>query len=190
MLDEPSKRKPNFDQRNSMSVVLADGQSWWIPKPWLEIRPVFRDGQAVTAYPVLTYNEALDELVQAIAVVEDIWEQVTAIASVAAWLLRWHYELTDHDLDQLLAFRRGDDVSLAWMQYVCNIATGQSGPKVSSAWRRLTLLAQGTMPPMLLLEDSNDLANFLEATGRTVRRSTWADEAIAAKCVRQLEGIF
>jgi len=45
-------------------------------------------------------------------------------------------------------------------------------------WRRLTLLAQGTIPDLILLEDANDLVLFLEATGRTVPRRRWCEEAI------------
>jgi hypothetical protein len=33
MPDEAAKRKPNFDERNSALVILADGQTWYIPKP-------------------------------------------------------------------------------------------------------------------------------------------------------------
>jgi hypothetical protein len=132
MLDEVAKRKPNFDDRNSAPVVLADGQAWHVPKPWLEIRPVFRGGKAVTAYPVRTCGPELDQLVEAMADADDIFEQVCGVATLAAWLLRWHYELDDADLDQLLAFRRSDERSLQWMRDVMAIATGQSGPK---AWR-------------------------------------------------------
>ena len=65
MLDEAAKRKPNFDERNAAPVVLADGQTWYVPKPWLEVRPVFRGGKAVRAYPVLTCGPELDALIEA-----------------------------------------------------------------------------------------------------------------------------
>lgn len=57
-------------------------------------------------------------------------------------------------------------------------------------WRRLTLLAQGPMPPIMPLEDAEDLSVFLLTTGRTVRPSRWAVEAIAAAQADQIEGIF
>jgi hypothetical protein len=57
-------------------------------------------------------------------------------------------------------------------------------------WRRLTLLAQGPMPPMMLLEDAEDLCDFLLAAKRTVRPSAWAVEAIAARNADQIEGLF
>ena len=85
MVDERSKRKPNFDERNSAPVVLADGQVWHVPKPWLKVRPVFRGGRAVSAYRVLTCGAELDGLVEAMAEAEDLDGQVIAIASLAAY---------------------------------------------------------------------------------------------------------
>ena len=133
MIDEKAKRKDNFDERNSAPVVLADGQVWHVPKPWLEIRPVFRGGKAVNAYPVLTSGAELDELVVAIGDCQDLYAQVLAVASLAAHLLTWHYDLADAELDELLAFRRSCPESLDWVREIIGIATGRSGPKASSA---------------------------------------------------------
>jgi hypothetical protein len=130
MLDEVLKRKGNFDARNSAPVVLADGQAWHVPKPWLEIRPVFRGGKAPAAYRVLTCGPELDALVEAMAECEDLDSQIMAAASLTASLLLWHYDLSDQELDQLLAFRRGDEQSLNWIRESIAIATGRSGPKV------------------------------------------------------------
>jgi hypothetical protein len=46
------------------------------------------------------------------------------------------------------------------------------------------------MDNWILLEDANDLCDFLEACGRTVPRSKWADEAIAAATAGAMEGLF
>jgi hypothetical protein len=46
------------------------------------------------------------------------------------------------------------------------------------------------MPPMMLLEDAEDLCDFLEATRRTVRAAKWATEVIAAAEAEQVEGLF
>jgi hypothetical protein len=46
------------------------------------------------------------------------------------------------------------------------------------------------MPDFVLLEDVHDLADFLEATKRTVRRASWAEESIAAANMREVEGLF
>jgi hypothetical protein len=43
---------------------------------------------------------------------------------------------------------------------------------------------------MMLLEDAEDLSLFLLATGRTVRPSRWAEEAIAAAAANAVESLF
>jgi hypothetical protein len=43
---------------------------------------------------------------------------------------------------------------------------------------------------MLLLEDAEDLCDFLQATRRTVPARRWAAEIIAAEQAEQVEGIF
>jgi hypothetical protein len=126
-------RKECFDEKNSAPVVLADGQTWYLPKPWLEIRPVFRNGRADTSYPVLSYGPELDALIGAIADCEDGAVQICAVASLGAYLLTTQYQLDDPDLDTLFAFRSGDEGSLEWTRSVIEIATGRSGPKVSRA---------------------------------------------------------
>jgi hypothetical protein len=133
VIDEPSKRKENFDERNAAPVVLADGQTWLVPKPWLEIRSVFRGGKAVTAYPVLTCGPELDALLEAIGEAESKIDEISFVASLAAHLLLWHYDLADAELDQLLAFRHADEASANWLRQVLEIATGQSGPKACRA---------------------------------------------------------
>jgi hypothetical protein len=134
MLDEVGLRKEEtFDEENSVRLVLADSQAWAIPKPWLQIRPIFRDGRVVTKYRVLTYGPAIDELIEAIAATETADEQVSAVASLAAYLLQWQYELTDADLDQLLAYMVGNEESMTWLKRVMEIATGSDGPKVFRA---------------------------------------------------------
>jgi hypothetical protein len=51
-------------------------------------------------------------------------------------------------------------------------------------------MAQGSLPPLILLEDANDLLDFFEVTGRTISRTKWAVESIAAKQRKSLEGLF
>jgi hypothetical protein len=130
MIDERSKRKPNFDECNSAPVVLADGQRWHVPKPWLEIRPVFHGGRAVRAHAAITSGPDLDAMIDAVADAEDRVTQISLVASLAAHLLLWHYALDDDELDQLLAFRLSDEASAIWIREIFAIATGQSGPKV------------------------------------------------------------
>jgi len=133
MLDEAAKRKANFDEVNSVRVVLADGQPWAVPKPWLEIRPTFRGGKVASSYPVLTYGPELEALVDVIGQAEELCDQIAGVATLADCLLQWHYELSDADLDQLLVFRRGDPASVEWTERVIETATGRNGPKVRRA---------------------------------------------------------
>ena len=43
---------------------------------------------------------------------------------------------------------------------------------------------------MMLLEDAEDVCDFLEVTRRTVRAGRWALEAIASSQVEAMEGLF
>jgi hypothetical protein len=43
---------------------------------------------------------------------------------------------------------------------------------------------------MMLLEDAEDLCDFLLATRRTVPPSRWAEEMIAAANAKQIEALF
>jgi hypothetical protein len=46
------------------------------------------------------------------------------------------------------------------------------------------------MPPMMLLEDAEDLCDFLQVTGRTIRASKWANEVIDLMQAEAVEGLF
>jgi hypothetical protein len=67
---------------------------------------------------------------------------------------------------------------------------GTLRPKSIKRWRRLTLLAQGTTPDLILLEDAEDVCDFIVAARRTIHPSLWAEEAIAAANMREIEGLF
>ena len=129
MTDERAKRKPRFDERNSVWIALADGARWAFPKPWLEVYTSFREGRAVSTYPVLTYGPELDELVDAIGECHDNAALIIGAASLGAFLLRRHYDLSDEDLDRLFAVRVGDPSSWGWAQAVIEVATGSGGSR-------------------------------------------------------------
>ena len=113
--------------------MLADGQTWFVPKPWLVVRPMFKDGVAFSAYRFLTYSDVLDVLVDAIAAAVELDVIVSAVATLAAYLLRSHYDLSDADLDRLLAYRVDDPASLEWSGIVMETATGRNGKKAACA---------------------------------------------------------
>jgi hypothetical protein len=133
MIDERSKRKNTFDEPNSVAVEFLDGQVWFLPKPWIQIRPVFKDGVAFSSWRAYTLGPRIDPLLELIAGVDTVDEQVVAIATVAAEMLRYHYELSDAELDSILAYRIADPASSAWFGAVVETATGRNGPKRSRA---------------------------------------------------------
>jgi hypothetical protein len=51
-------------------------------------------------------------------------------------------------------------------------------------------MANGPLPSPILLEDAIDLCDFFEATKRTIPRSRWAVESIAAVQRANLETMF
>jgi hypothetical protein len=130
--EEEARRKPCFDMANSVPVVLADERTWFLPKPWLEIRPVFRSGKARSTYRVLTYGDDLDQMITTIGECVEEADIIASISSLGAYLLRVHYELSDTELEGLFQFRVGCQESLDWAKQVMDVATGQSGPKVLS----------------------------------------------------------
>jgi hypothetical protein len=129
MTDERAKRKPDFDERNAVWITLADGTRWAFPKPWLEVHTSFREGRAVSSYPVLTYGPELDELVAAIGECRDNAALLIGAASLGAFLLRHNYDLSDEQLDRLFAVRVGDPSSWDWAQAVIELATGTGGSR-------------------------------------------------------------
>jgi hypothetical protein len=129
MIDERAKRKPAFDERDSVWITLADGARWAFPKPWLEVHASFRDGRAVSSDPVLTYGPQLDELVNALGACRDNAALLIGAASLGAFLLRPNYDLSDEDLDRLFAVRVGDPSSWDWAKAVIDVATGAGGSR-------------------------------------------------------------
>ena len=129
----------------------------------------FGGGKAVRAYPVLTCGPELDGLVEAMAECEDLDSQVVAVASLAAHLLLLALRADRCGAGRAAVLSGGRSRRrLNWLREVVRDRDGAIRPKSLSRWRRLTLLAQGTQPPMMLLEDAEDVCDFLEATRRTV----------------------
>jgi hypothetical protein len=125
-IDQATRRTDGFDQ-GSHWIALADGQRWGFPRPWLEVRAAFNGGKPVGTCAVVTYGHATDQLLAAIGACDDAAARICGAATLAAALLRLNYELLDAELDGLLAFRRGDPASLAWVGAVLEVATGAMG---------------------------------------------------------------
>jgi hypothetical protein len=132
MIIERTKRRESFDERNAVPIRLADGQRWFFPKPWLEIRATFEACKARSTYPVVTNGPELDALIKAIGECRDDAALLCGVASLGAFLVSHNYDLSDEDLDCLFAFRIGDPASSEWAREVMDVATGRSGPKAGS----------------------------------------------------------
>lgn len=124
---ERFRRRADFDPDDGLStpVRLADGNEWSLPRPWLELVPVFRGGKAVDRARVLTCGDELDELVRAIAEGEPGVPQVLAVLTLGATLLLRNYDLDDAELARLFTFRPGEPESEAMLRSIIDVATGR-----------------------------------------------------------------
>lgn len=131
MLDERDFRREEIDLDRSVAVLMGDGGEWLLPKPWVEIHPVFEGGRPVDKWLVFTYGPELDGLIRAISEAEDGSLRILAAVGLGAYLLRRNYELSDEQLAEVLVFRCGDPESEAMVKAILDVATGRTGPKPS-----------------------------------------------------------
>lgn len=128
LLAEAALRRPTF-QADSVPVVMADGQPWYLPRPYVELCPRFENGRLATIGSETHLGDDFDALVVA-AAPSEATGGVTygAILDLGAFLLRWNYELSDEQLGRLLRYRRGDEVAEERFGQIHDVATG-NGPK-------------------------------------------------------------
>jgi hypothetical protein len=126
-LDERARRKPGFDEVNSAPVTLADGQTWFLPKPWYEVYASFKGGRSVGTRPTLTCGPELDALIEAIGGCEDAHAMLSGAATLGARLMLANYDLADEDLDRLFCYRPREPESWQWGKAVMDVATGLAG---------------------------------------------------------------
>ncbi len=130
---ESTRRHPKFDDKHSVPVQLSDGQFWFIPKPWYEIRPIFQDGLAVDYNSCFTHGSELDDLIETISASDDFALRTLASVGLAAYLLKRNYDLSDEDLSDILIYRAGDPQSELMLREIIDVAMGLSGKKHSPA---------------------------------------------------------
>lgn len=127
MLDEKALRKPSF-QPESNPVVLADGQTWWLAKPSIRLRPSFSGGHAVSVKARTTWGDAFDEMVESVES-NTATDSFNAILNLGAFMLSQNYNLTDGDLEDLFVVTLGDEPS-GVLSEIMSTARGE-GPKRS-----------------------------------------------------------
>jgi hypothetical protein len=128
MLDEEAKRGPDFiGPPNAVGIVFGDGSTWFVPLPWLEYRPVFKNFVATECRQRFTYDRVIDDMLGEICDDGDAGTLTIAAASVAASLLKRQYDLTEPELDGLLCFRPDVPESMTWISDVVKAARGMYG---------------------------------------------------------------
>ena len=127
-MNEVEKRKPEFSP-DSVPIVLADGQPWYFPKPWVVIFPIVKDGKVVSTAGRTMFGEEFDQLMDRIDSSDGSLE---SIFGVAVNLLSRNYTLTDADYGTLLRFNQDDPASLEMLRDVLSVARGL-GPKALTA---------------------------------------------------------
>ena len=190
MIDESrsvNRTSTNATRRRSFSPTA---RAWHMPKPWLEIRPVFRGGKAVTAYPVLTCGRSWTALSKQWAMPTTSGGQITAVASLAAYLLRWHYDLDRRRPRPAPRVPHRRRESLDWMRKNCSRSRPDAPAQKSDALAATDAAGAGA-------DAADDAARRRRGSLRlpahdrpNVRPSRWAVEAMAAAQADQFEGMF
>lgn len=130
MIDETTRRLPEWSE-HSVWITLADGNQYAFPKPWLEIRGHFSAGKPTGLSARTTFGPELDEGVELIHQAESNHDLIIATLTLGAFLLRLQYDLSDEELQDLLAFRFADEnlteQSLDMVREIAAVAMGTGG---------------------------------------------------------------
>lgn len=117
MLDERALRRTEFTE--GVRIVLADGQGWTFPRPWLRLYPVRAQDGRLTVGGGLGFGATHDELIDRLVDCDpdDTAGRIALQFEMAAVLLSRNYELSDRDLRELLVIDLGDpDCEPRWQQ--------------------------------------------------------------------------
>ena len=126
MLDEKSLRRPTFDEANSAPVVLADGQTWFLPKPFLRLRPRVQNGR-VSGYGPLTTADANGTGCGRRSRIPRKARRFRR-SRLSNYMILRSYDLNDDQLGDLFAW----DTQQTWASEFLTIANGRTGPKAGS----------------------------------------------------------
>ena len=96
------------------ACFIRDGERYFVPRPFLISDPDFKDGKCKRVEKTLSYGHDVDDLIAAIGNCEDSAAVMSGVATVAAALLRFNYDLSEDELDQLLVLRAGVPAKDDW----------------------------------------------------------------------------
>ena len=100
-----SRRKEDF--RADVPVILADGQTWFLPRPRIRLRPKIVDGKATIAQENsfgLEYMELVSEYYRTQADEGNWNEWIVASFDLAVSVLLRNYELSPEEIESLIYF--------------------------------------------------------------------------------------
>jgi len=95
-----------------------------LPLPYVELRPVFKDGKPVFVTRSLSYNPEIDGVIDAIAKTESDGSRIVLSIALGGLLLQRNYDVTDDELGDLIKWRGDDPASYILLQRFVGIATG------------------------------------------------------------------
>jgi hypothetical protein len=168
----PEDERRVRDDTSGSWVTLGDGQAWRFPSPTIH---GMTDGDFA----------ALESIQQS----DEVLEQASLIAGLAADSLVSAYDLSDEEIARLLPIVR-DPVSGArepsnremWIR-VLDAVSGVSRPerRTRQRWLRLaSIVATGNPSLDLAVEDVEDLAAMLVMGGKLAPSHLWVESEIAA----------
>lgn len=129
-LDEAALRRPEF--AHGEPIVLADGQSWYFPRPLLELYPVpGPDGTLRFDGTRRNFGEDFDRKLDTFVEAQGV-DELNAMLDLAVDLLGRNYALQPADYGTLLPWRPRDEDNAAMWQAIVNAALGRDAPKPSA----------------------------------------------------------
>ena len=186
MQNEESFRRPDF--QGGRPVQLADGQSWYIPLPILESRPLLLESRDDRVEALTTFGPEFDRLVAACQETETAPEEARVLLELAVDLLGRNYDLSLDQYRALLQYGVQDRDHNEPLLAIHRIATG-TGPRTFARWCRLGAILAGADPDRLPLEDAYELATIQVAIGRHVPAAKWVEELVAGELQQSLDAL-
>lgn len=122
---ESECRRPDANWDDTVPIVLADGQTWHFPKPYVDCVPTFTDGKAS-----ITFESEFKPFFDRMDSAELAMDALIARCELERFMLLKLYDLSDADLSSILRWRTSSDADNERRQEILNVAMG-IGPKPS-----------------------------------------------------------
>jgi hypothetical protein len=125
---ETAMRRPTFEP--GIAIKLDDGQEWEFPRPRVKWRMVLREDVRVLAGRT-HFGPEFDEMRERLNAAENDGDYLMASFTVAAWLLRRNYDLTEAEALDLLAYDTEDEANQSAWESIYDVVWARA-PKPSA----------------------------------------------------------